>query len=95
MPSEITPALKLSTEGVEAERTESSAALAAEAAELAPRALKWLLDHGADPQLATREYGNPVTMLICTYTRNAKGKNACLEVFADVGFKREGRKLLS
>jgi ankyrin repeat protein len=53
---------------------------------LAPRALKWLLDHGADPQLATREYGNPVTMLICTYTRNAKGKNACLEVFADAGF---------
>ncbi len=25
-------------------------------------------------------------MLICTYTRNAKGKNACLEVFADAGF---------
>jgi ankyrin repeat protein len=25
-------------------------------------------------------------MLICTYMRNAKGKNACLEVFADAGF---------
>ena len=25
-------------------------------------------------------------MLICTYSRNAKGRNACLEVFADAGF---------
>jgi ankyrin repeat protein len=53
---------------------------------LAPRALKWLLDHGADPRLTAREYGSPVKMLICTYTRNATGKNACLEVFADAGF---------
>jgi ankyrin repeat protein len=54
---------------------------------LAPRALKWLLDHGADPQVAAREYGSPLSMLVCTYTRNAKGKNACLEVFADCGFE--------
>jgi ankyrin repeat protein len=53
---------------------------------LAPRALKWLLDHGADPHVAAREYGSPLKMLVCTYARNAKGKNACLEVFADAGF---------
>jgi ankyrin repeat protein len=53
---------------------------------LAPQALKWLLDHGADPQVAAREYGSPLSMLVCTYSRNAKGKNACLEVFADAGF---------
>ena len=32
------------------------------------------------------KYGSPLEMLICTYSRNAKGKNACLEVFADAGF---------
>jgi ankyrin repeat protein len=53
---------------------------------LAPRALKWLLDHGANPDVAAREYGSPINMLVCTYARNAKGKNACLEVFADAGF---------
>jgi ankyrin repeat protein len=53
---------------------------------LAPQALKWLLDHGADPHAAARDYGNPLSMLICTYSRNAKGKNACLEVFAEAGF---------
>src|SRR5260370_6054918 len=53
---------------------------------LAPQALKWLLDHGANPPAAARDYGSPLSMLICTYMRNAKGKNACLEVFADAGF---------
>jgi ankyrin repeat protein len=53
---------------------------------LAPRALKWLLDHGADPHVAAREYGSPLEMLIGTYSRNAKGKNACLEALADAGF---------
>jgi ankyrin repeat protein len=52
---------------------------------LAPRALKWLLEHGADPRVAAREYGSPLEMLICTYSRNAKGKNACLEVFTQAG----------
>jgi hypothetical protein len=52
---------------------------------LAPQALKWLLDHGADPQVASREYGSPLNMLICTYARNAKGRNACLEVIAEAG----------
>jgi ankyrin repeat protein len=53
---------------------------------LAPRALKWLLDHGADPHVAARDYGSPLAMLIGTYSRNAKGKNACLEVLAAAGF---------
>jgi ankyrin repeat protein len=53
---------------------------------LAPRALKWLLDHGADPHVSSRDYGSPLTMLIGTYMRNAKGRNACLEVLADAGF---------
>jgi ankyrin repeat protein len=52
---------------------------------LAPRALKWLLDHGADPRVTSREYGSPLAMLICTYTRDTAGRNACLEVFADAG----------
>jgi ankyrin repeat protein len=54
---------------------------------LAPQALKWLLDHGADPRAVSREYGNPVNMLIGTYSRNAKGKHACLEVLAEAGFE--------
>jgi hypothetical protein len=53
---------------------------------LAPQALKWLLDHGADPQVAAQDYGSPLEMLICTYSRNAKGKHACLEALADAGF---------
>lgn len=54
---------------------------------LAPRALKWLLDHGADPHVTSREYGNPLTMLICTYVRNAKGRSACVEALADAGVR--------
>jgi len=50
---------------------------------LAPQALKWLLEHGADLETAAREYGRPLAMLICTYSRNAKGKHACLEVFCE------------
>jgi hypothetical protein len=53
---------------------------------LAPGALKWLLDHGADPHVAAGEYGSPLSMLVCTYSRNAKGKHACLEVLAEAGF---------
>jgi ankyrin repeat protein len=53
---------------------------------LAPRALKWLLDHGADPRAAATDYGGPLEMLICTYSRNAQRKHACLEVFAETGF---------
>jgi hypothetical protein len=54
---------------------------------LAPLALKWLLGHGADPRGSSRDYGSPLSMLVCTYSRNAKGKHACLEVFAESGFE--------
>src|SRR5262249_43240306 len=53
---------------------------------LAPRALKWLLDHGADPRVVSEDYGGPLENLLCTYSRNARGKNACLEVLAGAGF---------
>ncbi len=53
---------------------------------LAPKSLGWLLDHGANHRVASQVYGNPLQMLISTYSRNAKGKNACLEVLADAGF---------
>src|SRR5262245_23267047 len=54
---------------------------------LAPRALKWLLDHGADPTVASRDYGNLLNMLICTYARNSKCKHACLEILAQAGLE--------
>jgi ankyrin repeat protein len=54
---------------------------------LAPRALRWLLDHGADPRVAAREYGSPLSMVICTYARNAKGRNGCLEALAEAGLE--------
>jgi ankyrin repeat protein len=54
---------------------------------LAPRALQWLLEHGANPLVTSREYGSPLNMLIGTYSRNAKGKNACLDVLADAGLE--------
>lgn len=53
---------------------------------LAPRSLKWLLEHGADPRVNDQTYGGPLEHLVCTYSRNAKGKNACLEVLAEAGF---------
>jgi hypothetical protein len=53
---------------------------------LAPRALKWLLDHGADPRVVAEGYANPISMLIGTYSRDARGRGACLEVLADAGF---------
>ncbi len=52
---------------------------------LAPASLKWLLDHGADPDLHTERFGSPVAMLIATYARNAKGRAACLRVFVEAG----------
>jgi ankyrin repeat protein len=53
---------------------------------LAPAALRWLLDHGADPRAISEKYGNPVSMLVGTYSRNAAGKHACLETFAATGW---------
>ncbi len=53
---------------------------------LQPRALKWLIEHGADMQAASADYGTCVQMLIGTYSRNPEGKRACLEVFALAGY---------
>ena len=54
---------------------------------LAPGVLKWLIAHGADIDVASADYGNCVQMLVCTYSREPEGKHACLEVFAEAGFK--------
>lgn len=52
---------------------------------LAPRCLRWLLDHGADPTTPSSKYGTPLSMLIGTYSRNSAGKHACLDTMADWG----------
>lgn len=54
---------------------------------LAPRALAWLLDHGADPHAVAVKYGSPVGMLLATYARDAAGKAACLAVLAAHGWE--------
>ncbi len=51
----------------------------------APRALKWLLDRGADLHAAAK-YSSPVGMIVCIYSRNAGGKHACLEIVSESGF---------
>ena len=53
---------------------------------LAPQALRWLLEHGADPHVTSKAYGSPLRMLVCTYSRDPNGKHACLEVLAEAGF---------
>ena len=50
---------------------------------LAPGALRWLIDHGADPRQTSSKYGSPLSMVVGAYCRDPKGKHACLEVFAD------------
>jgi hypothetical protein len=50
-----------------------------------PKALKWLLDHGADLHKAA-EYCCPVGMLTCIYMRRPKDKDACLEIVDAAGF---------
>ena len=54
---------------------------------LAPESLKWLIAHGADPNVASDDYGACVQMLVGTYSRDAVGKQECLQVFADAGFQ--------
>jgi ankyrin repeat protein len=54
---------------------------------LAPRALKWLIAHGADANIASDRYGSCVQMLVGTYSRDAVGKYECLQVFANAGFQ--------
>lgn len=53
---------------------------------LQPHALKWLIEQGADLNVASTDYGNCVQMLIGTFWRNPRGKHACLQVFADAGY---------
>jgi ankyrin repeat protein len=53
--------------------------------EFGPRALKWLLDHGADLHAAA-DYCCPVGMLTCIYMRRPKDKAACLEIVGAAGF---------
>jgi ankyrin repeat protein len=53
---------------------------------LAPGALKWLLEHGANPRVVSTKYGSPLSMVVGTYARGSKGKHECLEVFASQGF---------
>jgi ankyrin repeat protein len=71
---------------VNARWNESYPIICAPCEALAPRALKWLLEHGADPHVAADAYGSPLEMLVGTYARNAKARNACLEAFAEAGF---------
>lgn len=52
---------------------------------LAPRALAWLLAHGADPHQNSTRYGTPLSMVIGTYARDAQAKAACLEALASAG----------
>jgi ankyrin repeat protein len=52
---------------------------------LAPRCLRWLLDHGADPTKPSSKYGTPTAILIGTYSRDSDGKHACLDTMADWG----------
>ena len=53
---------------------------------LQPRTLKRLIGYGADMHAVSSEHGSCVQMLIGTYWRNAKGRHACLEVFAEAGY---------
>ena len=54
---------------------------------LAPGALRWLLENGADPKRVSARYGGALSMLLCTYGRDAAGKHACLELLAGAGYE--------
>jgi ankyrin repeat protein len=62
---------------------------------LAPKALRWLLDHGANPAAEAARYGSPLAMLISTYSRDTQGKHACLEVLSDAGITLPDTPLLA
>lgn len=51
----------------------------------APKALKWLLDRGADLHAAAR-YSCPVGMIIGIYSRRPRDKAACLEIVGAADF---------
>lgn len=51
-----------------------------------PKALKWLLDHGADPNCGkSRGRGTALDYLIGTYERSPERLNACIEILLDAG----------
>lgn len=52
---------------------------------LAPRALMWLLEHGVNSHALGQDFTSLIRMLIGTYSRDAKGKSACMEVLAAAG----------
>ncbi len=52
---------------------------------LAPQSLRWLLAQGADPNRYSEKYGSPLSMVIGTYSRYAKGRHGCLEAFEEAG----------
>jgi ankyrin repeat protein len=54
---------------------------------LAPRMLQWLIERGADPRCAAQTYGSPLAMTLGTYSRNAKGRQACLAVLDRAGLQ--------
>lgn len=52
---------------------------------LAPRAMKWLLDHGADPHLpARRGHESPLDYVIGTYSRSPL-QTQCIKLLLDAG----------
>jgi hypothetical protein len=53
---------------------------------LQPRTLQRLIEQGADIHAVSDDYGNCVSMLIGTYSRDAEGRHACLEVFSKAGY---------
>ncbi|CAN5481135.1 hypothetical protein BH10PLA2_BH10PLA2_24530 [soil metagenome] len=53
---------------------------------LQPRTLQHLIEQGADIHAVSSDYSNCVSMLIGTYSREAAGRHACLEVFAEAGY---------
>lgn len=62
---------------------------------LAPKALAWLLDHGADVNVASPQYGRPLAMLLGTYARNAPAKQACLAALAAHGVEMPDTPMLA
>ena len=53
---------------------------------LAPAALRWLLQHGADPRQNSSKYGSPVSMVFGSYLRLPDRKHDCIEAFVEAGF---------
>src|SRR5262249_61066462 len=52
-----------------------------------PEALKWLLDHGADPNRGNRNWANTaLDYLICSYARSSQ-LPACIDLILEAGGK--------